>query len=291
MPTSDMGSKKKKVRKVLSGFTGFMRSFFEQMNEDSAVILSNGMVYSTLLAIVPCLAVIYAVLNRLGVLAPVVAVLEESIMNTFGEGTGDTLVGYIRYFTGNAMGLGLLSILSFGLTFVLLIDKIYTVANKIWHTPPKGKIVIRYLKYIAAIVLGTVAIALLVFLIGRFNTLSVRIMKLPELSMFEKILGKVFPAAVVFGLMLVLTYLIPNCRVRFRSGLIGALSGTVGIMILTDVFKIVVKYSVRYSLIYGSLATLLFFFMFLSYLWKIIFYAMIISYVHQARTVGVEYQI
>ena len=286
-----MGSKKKGIKKAFSGFTGFMRSFFEQMNEDSAVMLSNGMVYSSLLAIVPCLAVIYAVLNRLGVLAPVVAVIEDSIMNTFGEGTGDTLVGYIRYFTNNAMGLGVLSILSFGLTFVLLIDKIYTVVNKIWHTPPKGRIVMRYLKYIAAIILGTIGIALLVFLIGRFNTLSVKIMKLPELSMFEKILGKVIPIAVVFALMLVLTYLIPNCRVRFKSGFIGALSGTVGIFILTYVFKIVVKYSVRYSLIYGSLATLLFFFMFLSYLWKIVFSAMIISYVHQARTVGVEYEI
>ena len=286
-----MGSKKKRIKKAFSGFTGFMRSFFEQMNEDSAMMLSNGMVYSSLLAIVPCLAVIYAVLNRLGVLAPVVAVIEDSIMNTFGEGTGDTLVGYIRYFTNNAMGLGVLSILSFGLTFVLLIDKIYTVVNKIWHTPPKGKIVIRYLKYIVAIIIGIIGIALLVFLIGRFNSLSVRIMKLPELSAFEKILGGVIPIAVVFGLMLIMTYLIPNCKVRFKSGLIGALSGTVGIMILTYVFKIVVRYSVKYSLIYGSLATLLFFFMFLSYLWKIIFSAMIISYVHQARTVGVEYEL
>ena len=286
-----MGSKKKTIKKAFSGFTGFMRSFFEQMNEDSAMMLSNGMVYSTLLAIVPCLAVIYAVLNRLGVLAPVVAVLEDSIMNTFGEGTGDTLVGYIRYFTGNAMGLGVLSILSFGLTFVLLIDKIYTVVNKIWHTPPKGKLIIRYLKYIVAIIIGLIGIALLVFLIGRFNSLSVKIMKLPELSAFEKVLGGVIPIAVVFGLMLILTYLIPNCRVRFKSGLIGAISGTVGIMILTYVFKIVVRYSVKYSLIYGSLATLLFFFMFLSYLWKIIFSAMIISYVHQARTVGVEYEL
>ena len=286
-----MGSKKKTIKKAFSGFTGFMRSFFEQMNEDSAMMLSNGMVYSTLLAIVPCLAVIYAVLNRLGVLAPVVAVLEDSIMNTFGEGTGDILVGYIRYFTGNAMGLGVLSILSFGLTFVLLIDKIYTVVNKIWHTPPKGKLIIRYLKYIVAIIIGLIGIALLVFLIGRFNSLSVKIMKLPELSAFEKILGGVIPIAVVFGLMLILTYLIPNCRVRFKSGLIGAVSGTVGIMILTYVFKIVVRYSVKYSLIYGSLATLLFFFMFLSYLWKIVFSAMIISYVHQARTVGVEYEL
>ena len=111
-------------------------------------MLSNGMVYSTLIAIIPCLAVIYAVLEMLGTLDPVVSILEESILNTFGEGIGNTLVGYLETFTNNAMGLGLVSILSFGLTFVLLIDKIFTVINKIYHTPKKGKIVTRYLKYI-----------------------------------------------------------------------------------------------------------------------------------------------
>ena len=288
-----MGSKsrKKKTKKFLSSAKACVGSFIEQLNEDSAMLLSNGMVYSTLLALVPCLAVIYAVLNRLGALEPFVAVIEETIMNTFGEGTGNTLVGYIRAFTTNAMGLGVLSILSFGLTFVLLIDKIYTVVNKIWHSPPKGRIVVRYLKYIVVIILGTIGIALFVFLIGRFNSLSLRIRHLPSLSVLERIMGKVFPIAVVFGIMLAMIYLIPNCRVRFRSGLIGAVFGTVGIVILSYVFKIVVKYSVRYSLIYGSLATLLFFFMFLSYLWKIVFAAMIISYVHQARTVGVEYEL
>lgn len=286
-----MGSKKKKVKKAFSGAAGYVRSFFEQINEDSAMMLSNGMVYATLLALVPCLAVIYAVLNRLGLLGPVVAALEEAIMNTFGEGTGDTLVGYIRSFTSAAMGLGVLSILSFGLTFVLLIDKIYTVVNKFWHSPPKGKIVIRYLKYIVVIIMGIAGIALFVFLVGRFNTLTARLMKRPELSMFEKTVGKVFPVAIVFGILLAMICMIPNCKVRFRSGFIGAVFGTVGIYILCYVFKLVVRYSVRYSLIYGSLATLLFFFMFLSYLWKIIFAAIIVSYVHQARTVGVEYQI
>ncbi|MBQ7729308.1 MAG: YihY/virulence factor BrkB family protein, partial [Spirochaetales bacterium] len=108
-----------------------MWSFIEQFNEDSASMLSNGMVYSTLIAIIPCFAVIYAILNALGALEPVVDLIENTIMSTFGQGTGDTLVGYLRIFTENAMGMGVVSILSFGLTFVLLIDKIFTVINKI----------------------------------------------------------------------------------------------------------------------------------------------------------------
>ena len=82
--------------------------------------------------------------------------------------------------------------------------------------------------------------------------------------------------------------LIPHGSVNFRSGVIGSAFGTVGIYILGYIFSFVVKYSVKYSLIYGSLATLMFSFMFLSYLWKIVFAAVTISYVHQKETVGFE---
>ncbi|MBR4477662.1 MAG: YihY/virulence factor BrkB family protein [Spirochaetales bacterium] len=268
-----------------------MWSFIEQFNEDSASMLSNGMVYSTLIAIIPCFAVIYAILNALGALEPVVDLIENTIMSTFGQGTGDTLVGYLRIFTENAMGMGVVSILSFGLTFVLLIDKIFTVINKIYHTPKKGKIVTRYLKYIGIIIIGILSIALMVYLVGRFNSVSVRMRKLPELSGLQKVFKTLIPIALIFGLMLAMICLIPNCKVRFLSGLIGAIVGTVGIYGLVKVFQFVVSWSVKYSVIYGSLATLLFFFMFLSYLWKIIFAAVIVSYVHQTQTTGIEYEL
>ena len=282
-----MKSKKKGLKRTL----GYVWSFIEQFNEDSASMLSNGMVYSTLIAIIPCFAVIYAILNALGALEPVVDLIENTIMSTFGQGTGDALVGYLRIFTENAMGMGVVSILSFGLTFVLLIDKIFTVINKIYHTPKKGKIVTRYLKYIGIIILGILAIALMVYLVGRFNSVSVRMRKLPELSGLQKVFKTLIPIALIFGLMLAMICLIPNCKVRFLSGLIGAIVGTVGVYGLVKVFQFVVSWSVKYSVIYGSLATLLFFFMFLSYLWKIIFAAVIVSYVHQTQTTGIEYEL
>lgn len=267
-----------------------MRSFVEQFNEDSASMLSNGMVYSTLIALIPCLAVIYAVLGMLGVLEPVVVLLEESIMKTFGEGMGDTLVGYLRVFTSNAMGLGLVSILSFVVTFVLLIDKLFAVINKIFHTSQDGKLIIRYLKYIGIIVVGILAIALTVYLVGRFNVISLKIRK-ANVSTFQSVVTTILPHAGVFGILLMMICMIPNCKVRFLSGAIGAAVGTVGIGLLSYAFKFVAKLSVKNSVIYGSLATLLFFFMYISYLWKIVFASVVISYVHQAQTTGVEYSL
>ncbi len=279
-----MSEKKASGNRV--GLVTLVKSFIKQFGENSSSMLSNGMVYSTLIAIVPCLAVVYAVLSMFGVLDPVVSVLETYVISTFGESTGETLMKYINTFTANAVGMGIVSILSFSVTFVLLIDKIFTVVNKIYNTKKGGNPIIRYLRYAGIIALGLIAIVLAVFLIGRFNALSVKMRGIPHLSSFEKLLKFIIPIGAIFGLMLAVIVLIPNCKVNFRSGLIGAIFGTVGIYALGYLFSFVVGRSVKYSVIYGSLATLMFSFMFLSYLWKIIFAAVTLSYVHQKETVG-----
>ena len=279
-------SEKKTVKKKRIGFMALMRSFFLQFNENSSAMLSNGMVYSTLIALVPCIAVVYAILSQLNVLDPVAGALSEYVLSTFGEKTGETLVSYINTFTENAVSMGIVSMLSFAVTFVLLIDKIFVVVNKIYKTRQTGNPVIRYLKYIGIIAVGIAAIVVAVFLLGRFNSLSIRLRKAPALSALQIFWKNALPIASMFGVLLAMIILIPNCAVNFRSGVIGALFGTVGICILGYAFSFVVKYSVKYSVIYGSLATLMFSFIFLSYFWKIVFAAVTMAYVHQNETVG-----
>ena len=274
------------------GLIRFAKSFAEQFSLDSASMLSNGMVYSTLVAIVPCLTFIYAVLNWFNVLDPVVSYLETFLVEVFGESQGANLVGYLNTFTQNAMSMGIVSILSFFVTFVLLIDKIYSVINRIYHTDKAGNLVTRYLKYAGAIIIGLVSVVFIIYFLGRFNALSLGgLFKLPELSRFERIFRGVMPLAMTFAAILGIIVVVPNCKVKLNSALIGSGVGTVGIWLLFKIFRFVVMRSVKYSIIYGSLATLLFFFMFLSYLWKIFFSAVLIAYVHQCEFYGVEYKL
>lgn len=274
------------------GLIRFAKSFAEQFSLDSASMLSNGMVYSTLVAIVPCLTFIYAVLNWFNVLDPVVSYLETFLVEVFGESQGANLVGYLNTFTQNAMSMGIVSILSFFVTFVLLIDKIYTVINRIYHTDKAGNLVTRYLKYAGAIIIGLVSVVFIIYFLGRFNALSLGgFLKLPELSRFELIFRGIMPLAMTFAAILGIIVVVPNCKVKLNSALIGSGVGTVGIWLLFKIFRFVVMRSVKYSIIYGSLATLLFFFMFLSYLWKIFFSAVLIAYVHQCEFYGVEYKL
>ena len=152
---------KAKIKKLTkSKPVGFAKDFLGEFGASSVSMLSDGMVYATLIAVVPCLALIYAVLNIFGVLDPVMEILQTYIVETFGEATGKSLVGYLNYFTKNAVSMGIVSILSFGVTFVLLIDKVFSIVNKIYHVEKGENIIIKYLKYVAVIVIGLAAIIL-----------------------------------------------------------------------------------------------------------------------------------
>ncbi len=281
----------KRKRKNSLSLVRLGKSFGEQFAESSVTMLANGMVYSTLIAVVPCLAVIYTVLNMFGVLDPFVLLIEDWVIKTFGTETGGNLVGYLSSFTKNAMGTGIISILSFGLTFILLIDKLFTCVNKIFHANKAGNPVLRYIKYVGIIAVAILSIVAMVYVTVRFNSLSLELRGIEALSKMQMFLNRIIPYGLIFGLMLLVNLFVPNVPVKFKSALVGSVFGSVGVGLLVFIFKFVVQRSVKYSVIYGSLATLMFFFLFLSYLWKIIFSSVTLTYVFQSETTGVEYHI
>ena len=51
----------------LNGLVGIMKSCLSRFSNDNVIMVSNGMVYATLVALVPCMALVYSFLNYLGV--------------------------------------------------------------------------------------------------------------------------------------------------------------------------------------------------------------------------------
>ncbi len=281
---------KRKTGNTLS-LVNLGRSFGDQFAESSANMLANGMVYSSLIALVPCLAVIYTILNMFGILDPFVSVLEEWVLDTFGAEVGSNLVGYLSVFTQNAMGMGVVSLLFFGFTFILLVDKLFTCVNKIYHTINNGNPALRYLKYLAIVATAILVIVVSVTSMVRFNSLSLAIQGIEALSGIQMVLQFILPHALSFGFLLLINLFVPNVRVKLKPALLGSAVGALGVWFLSWLFRVIVLRFVRYSVIYGSLATLVFFFLYLSFLWKIVFASVTFTYVFQSETTGVKYHI
>jgi membrane protein len=255
-------------------------------NEDNVVMLSNGMVYASLIALVPCLAFIYSFISQLGFTEPVVRLVNQFLVETFGEDNGKLLIDYLDKFLNNAMGLGIISMLSFFVTFLLLIDNLHVTVNRLFHCKNKSNIAVRIGKYAAALIGAMIAIALMVIIYTKFIASLFSFAGGTSISWVDDLIESIISKALVLLSLFVITYVMPDCKVSTYAAVNGAMFGSVLVSLLEYVFKLIVKFSVSKFVIYGSLASLLFFFMFLSWTWRIIFTAVVLTKVLDEQKKG-----
>jgi membrane protein len=102
-------------------------------------------------------------------------------------------------------------------------------------------------------------------------------------NLFMKVIGAIGPWFIILLLLFVLIFFVPNTKVKAKSALIGAFVGTIAFQLANMLFSAVVLKVVNYSIIYGSLAAILIFLIWIYLWWVIIFGAIEIAYVHQYR--------
>ena len=246
-------------------------------SEDNVTMISNGMVYATLIALVPCLAFVYSFISYLGFTDPVVRIVNQFLLETFGDDNGQILITYLDKFLSNAMGLGIISMLSFFVTFLLLIDNLHVTVNRFFHCSNKKNMPVRVGKYAISMIVSMASIALLVTVYTRFIASYIAFDGGLVISGYEEVSRVLISRTMVFITIFMINYVLPDCRVSRVSAFWGSLFGSVLIFLLEFVFKLVVKFSVSKFVIYGSLAAVLFFFMFISWAWRIIFTSVVVT--------------
>lgn len=263
------------------------KSCLSRFSDDNVVMISNGMVYTSLVALIPCLAFIYSFISHLGFTEPVIRIVEQFLIETFGMDNGAVLIDYLNKFLNNAMSLGIISFVSFFITFLFLIDTLHVTLNKIFHCANKGNKAIRVGKYAASMIFGMAVIALLVTFYTRVLASFLSFSSFVS-SDFENYSRLIISKVIVFFTLFGMFYVLPDCYVSPKSAATGAALGAVMIFLLEFGFKHIVKFSVSKFVIYGSLAAVLFFFMFLSWLWRIVFTAAVFTNVLESQKDAIQ---
>jgi len=257
-----------------------LKSSLRGINNDNITILASGLVYSSLIAIVPCITFLFVFLSTFGVLQTFIQLLTELLAELFGEDNAVNLISTINKYSTNAMSLGVFGLVSFLVTGLFLVNKIYMVINQIFRTKPETGTVKRFFTFFVFLVVFTFLIALSFAL---SNTLNQRmIQKLggtPHLILPKK-LGSIALAWFVFLLLLLV---VPNAKVRLRSATVGATSGLIAMIIANNVFNHLIHSAVSYSVIYGTFASIFFLLLYLYLIWYIVIAIAEITYVHQYR--------
>lgn len=258
----------------------FVQATWSQLSRDKVIIRASGLAYSSLLAAVPLVAVGFALFSAFGAFDDVKQKVQDFLFTQFLPTSQDEILQYFNQFAEGASKLGLIGFLFLVLASILLLDNIESNFNQIWHVTTRRKFIAKITSYTSVLVFGTLLLGTSITMSARIKAMLFRDIPFDP-GTLEKLGTWFFPLFFTFLAFWLMYLVIPFTRVKIKSALVGAVIGSILWELGKNFFATSVGTSVRYSTIYGSLAVIPIFLIWLYITWIIILLGLEIAFTHQ----------
>ena len=250
--------------------------------DDKVMTRAAALTYSTLFAIVPILALIFAVARGFGFENIVTGLLKNGIIgeNESLNSVMQFIDGYMQYVSSGAfIGIGLLFLL---FSVYSLADGIEANLNSIWHVKKSRRMGRKITDYFSLILLIPIGIICLCGMSALASSVLSHMEGFQLLGGFAKFIIEDALPYVVAGLILTGFYIfMPNTKVRFKYAIIpGIIAGCLFQALQNLYFNGQFSLS-SYNAIYGGFAALPLFLLWLNVSWAIILFGCELAYVSQ----------
>jgi membrane protein len=215
------------LRALLTRLLRYPYALARDLAKGELTLRAVSLVYTTLLSIVPLIALSFAVLKGLGYHRDLEPVLYQ-FLEPLGE-RGYELTSQIMQFVERVRGgvLGSVGLLILLYTVITTVQKVEESFNFVWRVEKPRSLGRRFTEYVSMIVVGPALTVVALGLLAAFSS-SRLIQALASHEPFGTMIvamGKVTPYLLVIALFSLLYGLIPNTRVRPRAAIIGGMFG------------------------------------------------------------------
>lgn len=247
----------------------FSRFSVKQFFEQHGLQIASSLAYATLLSLVPLLTVMFGFLGGLPVFKELSADIQQFIFDNFVPSFGDSVQSYLVEFSGKASKLtftGTVILLFIALMLMATIDDAF---NRIWKVRSKRNPIARFLVYWAILTLGPLFIG-----IGLVSTSY--LLSLPALDGVYASFGlkvkllQLMPFLTTSIAFTIIYLLIPNCYVPKKYAAISGILAATLFEYAKFGFGIYVKTIPTYEAIYGAIAIIPIFLLWIYLSWVII---------------------
>jgi membrane protein len=249
------------LRRSTATSATFVLYSLRRFNADGCFAASGALSYTALVSLVPLAAIALGSLSVFPIFGPVHDQILALVFKNFVPSIGEQAAWWFRAFANSAAQTTAIGVIGIAATGVLLLVTVEDQLNVIWRvTSPRlwGQ---RVLAYWTLITLGPLLVGLSLSLSTYFE-IAARDAGFGQQA-FQWIesgwlhgLARAVPAFLEFVALTLLYWLIPNCAVRGRDATLGALIATAAIEILKIGFTIYVGAMSYYQTVYGALAAI-----------------------------------
>ncbi len=243
-----------------------------QLLQGQLNLRAMSLVYTTLLSVVPLLAVSFSVLKGFGVHNQIEPLLTNFLapLGPRGDELSDDIIGFVENIRVGVLGsLGLVFLFY---TVVSLIQKIESSFNYVWQVERLRGLAQRFSSYLSVILIGPVLVftALGVTATAMSNTLVQDLMSVEPFGRLFLALAKFIPYFLVIAAFSFIYMFIPNTRVRLFPAVVGGVVAGVLWQSSGWAFAAFIASSSRYAAIYSGFAILILLLIWLYLNWLIL---------------------
>ena len=256
-------------------------SLYDDFMAKRVLASASRLTYSTLLALVPILAVVFAIARGFGYSI----YIEEWFRDLFKAQPDATeiIIGFVNSYLINTkkgvfLGIGLLFMLG---TVLMLISTIEETFNDIWLVRKPRSMFRTFTDYMAllfALPIGIVAISGLSIWMQAFNRHLIDITIIGPLMKFAI---ELIPYVVLSAVFVGLYVFMPNTKVRVRSALLPGIAAGVSMQLFQLIYVNSQIWVSNYNAIYGSFAVIPLFMLWMQISWTIVLVGAELSYTIQ----------
>jgi membrane protein len=256
----------------------FLKEVIDQFFLDNCALRAAALSYTSLLSIVPLMTVSFTVMSAFPIFKPFGMQIQNFIFENFVAASAQVVQESIQKFTGQALNLSATGLIFLLVTALLMIFNMEQAFNVIWRVK-------RSRPRTSAFMLYWGLLTFIPILLGVGFAISSYVFSLPVIEGTTQTLGlkgpflAMSPYLLTFIAFTVLYITLPNCKVMVKSAMAGGFVATILFELAKYGFGLYVLHFPTYELLYGTLAAIPIFLLWIYLSWLIILFGAIVAYV------------
>ena len=249
--------------------------------QDKCMLRASALAYTTVLSIVPFLAVVFAISKGLGLQNS--ETLRFLLLNASAGNAGavDLLLQYVN--NTNVTTLGVIGVAMLLVTVISLMGNIEAAFNTVWNVKKGRTLWRKFTDFFSIVLVAPVLIGVAVSLSVTMQSDRIvqGLLSIEAVNYVYIQLLQFLPTFLIWFLLFFAYAFIPNTRVQAKSAFVG---GLVGVVLWKSVESLYISYQIganNYNAIYGGFAQLPLFLIWVYLSWVIVLVGVEVSYAIQ----------
>ena len=224
--------------------------------------------FTTVLGLVPLLTVAFVYVARFPLFQQWLDALERFLLRHLLPGSETVVRSYLTEFTAKAANLQGVSIAFVVVTAVLLVATVERELNAIWGSPEPRSVLRRGFLFALGIVAGPLVIGAAVY--STSWVIDATVEQLPAAAHVAPYLVPPVAVAITTLAFSMMYALVPSRRVPLRPALLGGVFAAIAFEVAKRVFGLYIAWVPTYQVVYGTLAALPLFLLWVYVSWVVV---------------------